>query len=267
LLTGATGTPVEINPIRYRGYYYDDETGLYYLQSRYYDAEIGRFINADDTDYIDVAGNLIDVNLFAYCDNNPVLRADKNGEFWNIVIGATVGGIAGAISSVVAQSIAGDLNLARIGVAVAGGALSGALAATGIPVNGQMIANGLIGGITSGMDTFLSADENRTALDYVSSIAIGTCIGILGGKIGGNGTDNGHLSASASRAIKRGWNAAKGVIKQGVNATIREIGKTGKYYYSQVCQQSLQCGFDAIKPIIAANIPGFLYSTIGGILK
>ena len=74
-----TGTIAEINPIRYRSYYYDAETGLYYLQSRYYDPEIGRFISADDTQYLGASGTALGYNLFGYCENNPVNAADPDG--------------------------------------------------------------------------------------------------------------------------------------------------------------------------------------------
>ena len=76
----------EINPFRYRGYYYDAETELYYLQSRYYDAEVGRFINSDV-----VLDNraLSGINPFTYCGNNPVVRIDSSGTFlellWDVV--------------------------------------------------------------------------------------------------------------------------------------------------------------------------------------
>ena len=70
-----------INPIRYRGYYYDAETGLYYLQSRYYDAEVGRFLNADG--YISTGQGTVGSNMFAYCGNNPVNRTDNTGHFWS----------------------------------------------------------------------------------------------------------------------------------------------------------------------------------------
>jgi len=75
-----------INPLRYRSYFYDAETGFYYVYSRYYDSEIGRFINADTTYFITATpGALTDKNLFAYCDNNPVVRVDLGGQFWDTI--------------------------------------------------------------------------------------------------------------------------------------------------------------------------------------
>ena len=65
--------------MRYRGYYYDEETGLYYLQSRYYDAGVRRFINADAFEMIGNSDSYISYNLYAYCDNNPGCKADKFG--------------------------------------------------------------------------------------------------------------------------------------------------------------------------------------------
>ena len=66
-----------LNPLMYRGYVYDYETGLYYLQSRYYDPEVGRFINTDA--YASTGQGLVGYNMFAYCRNNPVSRIDKAG--------------------------------------------------------------------------------------------------------------------------------------------------------------------------------------------
>ena len=67
------------NPLTYRGYIYDRETGFYYLQSRYYDPTIGRFLNADDVLYLGSTGSLISYTLFAYCDNNCVCSLDYDG--------------------------------------------------------------------------------------------------------------------------------------------------------------------------------------------
>lgn len=68
------------NPFRYRGYYYDTDLGMYYLQLRYYDAKICRFINADSALY----GTILGGNLFAYCESNPVTRIDPTGEFFEL---------------------------------------------------------------------------------------------------------------------------------------------------------------------------------------
>ena len=67
------------NPIRYRGYYQDFETGFYYLQSRYYDPAIRRFINADG--YMSTGQGMLGNNMYAYCLNNPVNNVDSSGEF------------------------------------------------------------------------------------------------------------------------------------------------------------------------------------------
>lgn len=82
-----------LNPLRYRGYVYDTETGLYYLQSRYYNPSWGRFINADTPNVLSASPDSAtwDKNLFAYCDNNPVSRKDDGGEYWHVVIGAALG--------------------------------------------------------------------------------------------------------------------------------------------------------------------------------
>ena len=67
----------DLNPFRYRGYVYDRETGLYYLQSRYYDPVTGRFLNADV--YCDTENTILGTNMFAYCENNPTNNADYDG--------------------------------------------------------------------------------------------------------------------------------------------------------------------------------------------
>ena len=87
-ILSATGTMAEINPLRYRGYYYDSETGLYYLQSRYYDPNTCRFINADS--YASTGQGLMGYNMFAYCANNPVNMSDFYGCFAQQIIKDTL---------------------------------------------------------------------------------------------------------------------------------------------------------------------------------
>ena len=78
-IVSATGTMAAINPLRYRGYYYDAELEMYYLQSRYYDPQICRFLNADSINVLNASESVLDHHLFAYCNNNPLMNYDPNG--------------------------------------------------------------------------------------------------------------------------------------------------------------------------------------------
>lgn len=80
LLNSVTNDVLKANPFRYRGYYYDSETALYYLNNRYYDPEAGRFLNMDGLSYLEpMAFN--GLNLYAYCGNDPVMYSDPSGNF------------------------------------------------------------------------------------------------------------------------------------------------------------------------------------------
>ncbi len=122
------------NPLRYRGYVYDHETGLYYLQSRYYNPAIGRYINAD----ADVATGhgLLGNNMFAYCGNNPVNRTDVSGKDWwhwaaatafvavaAVAVIATAGGVAGAALAITA--VANGVAVSSTSATVAAGVFIG----------------------------------------------------------------------------------------------------------------------------------------------
>ena len=78
-LLSASGSMADVNPLRYRGYYYDSETGFYYLQSRYYDPATRRFINADS--YASTGQGFVGTNMFAYCNGSPVLSSDSGGQY------------------------------------------------------------------------------------------------------------------------------------------------------------------------------------------
>ena len=77
--TSTTNNVLANNPFRYRGYYYDVDLGLYYLNARYYDSVIGRFVNTDDVSYLGADGTLNSYNLYAYCLNNPIKYKDSEG--------------------------------------------------------------------------------------------------------------------------------------------------------------------------------------------
>ena len=118
----------KLNPFLYRGYYYDAETGLYYLNSRYYDPIIGRWINADSVLNNDILGN----NFFIYCGNNPTSRTDDNGAGFWIIAGAIIGGAISGITKAATNVMSGNQWNEGIIGAVIGGAVAGAIvAATG----------------------------------------------------------------------------------------------------------------------------------------
>ena len=79
-----TNSYANLNPFRYRGYYYDSELGFYYLNSRYYDPAVGRFINADTL--VSTGQGLLGYNMFAYCGNNPVMRLDPYGSSYQKIV-------------------------------------------------------------------------------------------------------------------------------------------------------------------------------------
>ena len=79
-ITGMLASTIgEMNPLRYRGYYYDTESGMYYLNARYYNPKLCRFITQDSI--LGANGDILSYNLFAYCSNNPVMYADPSGQF------------------------------------------------------------------------------------------------------------------------------------------------------------------------------------------
>ena len=92
----AAYSALNANPLRYRGYIYDNETGFYYLQSRYYDPAVRRFINADG--YVSTDTGLLGYNMFAYCNNNPVTYFDKTGKL-PFIVGMLIKGAVNVATS------------------------------------------------------------------------------------------------------------------------------------------------------------------------
>ncbi len=101
------------NPFRYRGYYFDSETGFYYVSSRYYDPEIGRFLNADSV-LAGVGGSAQGYNLFAYCFNNPVNMSDGSGHWPQWLKNA-----ASAVTNIVKKAVTAVVNTVKFAVSLA----------------------------------------------------------------------------------------------------------------------------------------------------
>ena len=99
------------NPFRYRGYYYDTETGLYYLESRYYNPELGRMMSADSLSVLGMSKTTLnDKNLYNYCDGNPVGRVDESGTFpVAIFIQGAIGGVIGFASGVMTAGAVAEI--------------------------------------------------------------------------------------------------------------------------------------------------------------
>ena len=90
VLDEAASVIAELNPFRYRGYYYDAEIAKYYLQSRYYDAQTGRFVNGDEVELSLLSTSIMSHNVFAYCGNQVINQKDIYG-YWVTAVGISVG--------------------------------------------------------------------------------------------------------------------------------------------------------------------------------
>ncbi len=187
--TGAA-TLYQNNALKYHGYYYDTETGFYYVSSRYYDPGVGRFVSADTTDVLTVSPTaLTDKNLYAYCDNNPVMRTDSTGECWITIgimaVGGAIGAAISAVSSAVTQNaLTGTINWKSVVVAAGAGFVSVAVAASPLGLTGQVIAGGAIGSLSYVADC--AVNKKSVAMD---ELAVATLGGMTSGYIGGPGAN------------------------------------------------------------------------------
>ena len=191
VVDSACETIANLNPFRYRSYYFDTETELYFLKTRYYDPEIGRFMTIDDISYLDPE-TINGLNLYAYCGNNPVMRVDENGNaWWNPFswnwkkIGITLGAIALSIGTIALT--VGTLG-ATAPVLTAG--IIGGVAA--------FSTNVIIQGVSQG---YGNIDWGHVAIQTVSGIAYGVANILLPG-VGGMFVKAG-ISAVTSYATNR----------------------------------------------------------------
>ena len=119
-----------VNPFRYRGYYYDSEIGLYYLQSRYYNPAVGRFVNEDKTEFIVDATNTKETNLYAYCQNNPINCMDYNGKWLiQLICGVAGAAIFGTVANILCRLLGVNSTVKKYvtaGFALLGGILGAA---------------------------------------------------------------------------------------------------------------------------------------------
>ena len=187
-----------INPYTYRGYYYDSDTEMYFLKSRYYNPELCRFISSDDSDtLLYTPDDVTDKNLFAYCDNNPISRMDIDGDLWNVIVGAMVGAGIEIASQIFTGKSLSTINWKKVGIS----ALSGGLTAAVGPVAGCLISgatdlamemvDGNVKGVNDAVKVFAKGTA-RAVVCYGFGTAIGKVTKSLSkiekvGRIGKNG--------------------------------------------------------------------------------
>ena len=206
------------NPFRYKGYYYDVETGLYYCRSRYYDPAIRRFISADDTqvlrDNLDMLG---EKNLYAYCDDNPITRVDGDGQCWNIVVGAVIGAAMNVLAGGVAAAVTGqeytvtDMIVAGFAGAVAGG-LGSVKKLAVLKIVGA-IGGGVISAVYAGLYSYKRGDSVLATVGNASTAFL-TTVFIS------NLTGFADASEFCEKSIAIAWGATYGVGASSIAASV-----------------------------------------------
>ena len=244
----ATGTMANVNPLRYRGYYYDADTGLYYLQSRYYDPVTGRFINADDMSNLGADGELNGYNLYAYSGNNPVMYQDDTGESFlaTVLTALAVQYVSDVITNLITGAEGIDIFLPRSSI--------GTYLATGITA--LIPGNGLTGAlvrsfITEGIgviDGIISGNgEDVNVIDFVKNVASGTVTDLAFGKLTGkidsiiSSKTPKNYSSYAHAARKTNPNLTREQIYRSMQRTIK---------FSRGISKASSIGLDIVRTVI-----------------
>ena len=229
-----------LNPFRYRSYYYDTGIGLYFLKTRYYDPEVGRFMTIDDISYLDPE-SINGLNLYAYCFNNPVMFTDRYGctAWWEwliagvivaglivgavftggTLVGAVLAGAAiGAGMSLGTQALSGELNWGQFALDIGVGAITGLIGGSGVS---QCIST-ILGGVIGAGSNLASQLISGVSWDQISvmQILVAGAIGAASGFIGGAGARN-------KAAINQGKGVQNATAK--LNKVVRRIANGTRY--------------------------------------
>lgn len=180
---------------------------MYYLQSRYYDAEVGRFVNVDEAMLVTVGQSAYEYNLFAYCINDCINNDDENGKLAARIVSAIIGGVLSVIIEVIVtagmhyykrRSLKGyKFNIWGIVIAFISGSISGALMVSSLKKGAQAAVGAIIGFVTAYIDEVKKAKKKKRRIDMTNPL-MSSIIGFISGLISGNGL--GH---------KTKWLAAK----------------------------------------------------------
>ena len=238
VLDSSCETLANINPFRYRGYYYDTETKLYFLKTRYYDPEIGRFMTIDGVEYLDPE-TINGLNLYAYCGNNPVMRVDENGNaWWHWVVGIVL-----VATTTVAMVATAGLAATVIGVSSS--------VATAMMV-GAGIATATAGIVNLGIQASQGVEEfnlGSLMVDMLFSGTVGMIAGGVGAAIGGYSIG---AKTATQLLIHRGMQAGANVL---ISSTAYIVSKAIRG------EQISLYGFTA--SVVTGFVSGAFFDTIG----
>ena len=186
-VTGSLATTLGThNPLRYRGYVYDTETELYYLQSRYYNPNTGRFLNADA--FTSTGQGFTGNNMFVYCGNNPVVREDSEGNFWlfSVIVGVATQYISDVVENVMDGKTGADIFMptSSVGEYIAAG-VTALIPGTGF--GAALVRNVVAEGITETQNIILGKDVN--VVESIVDVGAGTLLDFGFEKLSDKATD------------------------------------------------------------------------------
>ena len=216
-----------VNPIRYRGYYFDQETGLYFLNARYYSPEWRRFISPDDSAYLDPE-SVNGLNLYCYCGNDPVNYADPSGHvvIAALIFGGAIGFALGFGFSIAGQYAASNGDWNKVNLLMAAydglwGAVNGVLATTNITLPLAILAGATMGGISSiGSDLIF----NNGNINW-DGVIINTVLGGVASLIAGSGS-----GVTIDKYVH-----SKDILNRTIaNGTTRAIGRQASVMYKHM---------------------------------
>ena len=164
----------QLNPFRYKGYYYDNESGMYYCNSRYYNPQWGRFLNSDSIVCLNLE-NVNGLNLYCFCMNNPIMYANPSGHF-GILATLLISTLVGTVSSVVTSLANGEKITAK---SIISGAVGGAVAeliigvSSGTAITAANYASAAAESLVNEMWDYTSSEKELTGDNILKSV--GSC--------------------------------------------------------------------------------------------